>query len=112
VHPVSVLILFFLIFVVAEKVSSLPHASLRWLTQPTVLIVAHFRSERGQYLLDTHVTVPASHGRDLVGVDIASFRIDAGHIDLRGETNFWRDSWIPLGTTNSEFIEATVVLSL
>ena len=66
-----------------------------------------------QNLLNPHIAIPLlGQAADLAEVDLARLGIDASHVDLRDEPDFWWRGGIRFWTMDHELIEPTIVLSL
>lgn len=75
-----------------EKTAPLEHRAFSRLLQLAVLGKLHLVPESDQNLLNPHIAIPLLWQTvDLAKVDLASFGIDASHIDLRHEFDLrWR----------------------
>ena len=66
-----------------------------------------------QNLLNPHIAIPLlGQAADLAEVDLASLGIDASHVNLRDELDFWWRGRIRFWTMDHELIEPTIMLSL
>lgn len=71
------------------------------LTKPSILIATHIHPNRLQDLFHSHVTIPITHGRQFVQIDIARLGIDAIHIDLGNKLDIGRYGGIIVGTVQT-----------
>jgi len=88
-------------FPLLVQIKILEDSIFSWLSQSTILVGAHFHSDRLQNLFDSHVSVPVAHGWDPVLLDNTGPRIDTVHIDFRNEANIWRDARVIVWATNA-----------
>ena len=82
------------------------------LPQSSILLTAHFHSDRLQNLFNAHIPIPISHRGEFVLLDDTRFRINAGHVDFRRKSNVRWYGRIIVRASNFELIKSSIVLSL
>ena len=82
------------------------------LPQSSILLTAHFHSNRLQNLFNAHIPIPVFHRGEFVLFDDARFGINAGHVDFRCKSNVRWNGRIIVRTMNFKLIKSSIVLRL
>ncbi len=82
------------------------------LSQSSILIRTHFHANALQDLLDSHVAIPVSHGRNFILGDDTRSRNDTTHVDFGDELNVRGGGRVLFCTMNTQLIKSAVMLRL